>query len=75
MKEINIKDEFITIEDPKAHNLIFNFIRERFENIKLVDKHVIEVEDIFYPDIVNIIKYIKQEIVLQILKKEQSKPK
>ena len=73
MKEINIKDEFITIEDPKAHNLIFNFIRERFENVKLVDPQTIEVEEIFYPDIINIIKHIKQEIILQTLKQEQSK--
>ncbi len=73
MKEINIKDEFITIEDPRAHNLIFNFIDERFENVKLVNSHTIKVEDIFYPDIVNIIKHIKQEIIVQTLKKEESK--
>ena len=73
MKEINIKNEFITIEDPKAHNLIFNFIRERFENIKLVNPQTIEVEDIFYNDITTIIKHIKQEIMLQALKQGEQK--
>ncbi len=73
MKEINIREEFIIIEDPKAHNLIFNFIRERFDNVRLVNPHTIEVEDIFYPDIVNIIRYIKQEIILQTLRQEESK--
>ena len=73
MKEINMKDEFITIEDPKAHNLIFNFIRERFDNIKLINPQTIEVEDIFYHDITTIIKHIKQEIVLQALKQENKK--
>jgi hypothetical protein len=75
MKEINIKDEFITIEDPKAHKLIFNFINERFENVKLVNPYTIEVEEIFYPDIITIIKHIKQEIVLQALKKQQEELK